>query len=209
MLVIGLTGGIASGKSTVSRMLKRLGAHIIDADAVVRELMTPGQPTHADIVRAFGAGVLDPDGTIDRRRLGRMVFADPSLLAQLNAITHPRVIQAIQARLGDLERQGQRVAVVDAPLLIEAGMTGMVDEVWVVAVDPATQVRRLMSRDHYSRREAVQRLRAQLPLEEKVKHATRVIDNTGSLARTRRQVRRIWQELGLEGGDANPEGSGI
>ncbi|MEW6524559.1 MAG: dephospho-CoA kinase [Bacillota bacterium] len=197
MLVIGLTGGIASGKSTLSSILQQLGAHIIDADAVAHEVVRPGTPAHRELVEAFGRDILNPDSTINRRRLGRLVFSDREALHRLNNITHPRVISAIAGELDALRRQGTGVVVVDAPLLIEAGMTGLVDEVWVVAVDESTQLERLMSRDRYSFREAMNRLGAQLPLREKVRHAHRVINNSGTVEETRRQVEVIWEKLRL------------
>lgn len=201
MFVIGLTGGIASGKSTVSRLLKELGATILDADVIAREVVEPGQPALAEIAAAFGPEVLREDGSLDRARLGALVFGDGEARARLNAITHPRVIRRINELLEEERRANPRgVAVVDAPLLLEAGMGHLVDEVWVVAADEETQLRRLMRRDGLSRAEAMRRIRAQMPLAEKLRQADRVIDTGCTLEETARQVRSLWNLIAGQGG---------
>jgi len=199
MLVIGLTGGIASGKSTLSGLLRRWGVHVIDADAVSRLVMQPGGPAHAELVEAFGRDILNADQTINRRRLGRLVFSDDRARERVNAITHPRVIAAVLAELAALRERGVGVAVVEAPLLIEASMVRLVDEVWVVAVDEPTQLERLMRRDQCSLEDAKKRVGAQLPLAAKLCHAHRIIDNNGTEEETRRQLESIWKELRQSG----------
>jgi len=192
-----LTGGIASGKSTVSRILSDLGATVIDADEVSREVVATGGDAWKEIVESFGAGILNEDGSIDRHKLGAIVFRDRSALERLNRIVHPRVIAVIESRLKELRRRPDPppAAVVDAPLLIEAGMTRMVDVVWVVGVDRHTQVERLMCRDRFTLEEAERRIAAQMPLAEKIRFADAVIDNSGPLEATERQVRDLWFSL--------------
>jgi dephospho-CoA kinase len=203
MFVIGLTGGIASGKSTVSRMLARLGAVIVDADVLAREIVRPGRPAWRDIVRHFGREILRPDGELDRKALARRIFGDPETRQLLNRLTHPRVVEQTAAILESLAREGRcRVAVVDAALFFEAGMERLVDEVWVVKVSEETQIRRLVERDGLSPEEARQRLAAQMPLEERLRRAHRVIDNEGPEEQTWRQVLALWREAvgnGAEG----------
>lgn len=196
MTIIGLTGGIASGKSTVSRILKELGAEVIDADLVAKEIIRPQSPAWKELVAAFGKGILNDDKTINRRKLGQIVFGNSTALAKLNAITHPRIIEKIKDKIREIQnRDEQKIIVIDAPLLIEAGMVPLTDEVWVVVVDPETQLHRLMARDHFTFQEALNRLNAQLPLAEKMKYARRIIDNRGSIEETAREVRRLWEEL--------------
>ncbi|MCL6580370.1 MAG: dephospho-CoA kinase [Firmicutes bacterium] len=199
MRVIGLTGGIASGKSTVSRALRELGAPVIDADLVAKEIVRPGTPAWRELVATFGEDILLPDGSIDRRRLGDRVFGDPAAVRRLNEITHPRIVAAIKDRLRALAagEQGEPPpgVVIDAPLLIEAGMVDMVDEVWVVVVDAETQMRRLIARDHFDEKQARHRIEAQMPLEQKLAYADEVIDNRGPVGETKAQVRRLWERV--------------
>jgi dephospho-CoA kinase len=207
VIVIGLTGGIASGKSTVSRMLKSLGAKIIDADQLARDLVRPGRPAWRDIVHHFGRGILLENGEINRKELGRVVFSDPEARRLLNRLTHPRVKSRTKAILRKLARvDPQAVVVIDAPLLLEAGMDDLVDEIWVVSASPDTQIRRLMARDQLTREEAVQRLEAQMPLAEKIKRAHRVIDNEGAEEDTWRQVLACWQAVQEKRGDEAEKG---
>ena len=195
MKVIGLTGGIASGKSTVSSALQDLGAVVIDADEVARLVVEPGQPAWRDIVAVFGEAVLNPDGTLNREALGTRVFGCPGRLQELNRITHPRVIKYFQEELRRIEKEQPEVIVVlDVPLLFESGMDKMCDEVWVVWIDRELEITRLQERDGLSRDEALQRIEAQMPLEEKVQKADRVIDNTGTVEDTFRQVGTIFHE---------------
>jgi len=195
MIIIGLTGNIASGKSTVSGILKSMGAAIIDADKVAREVVEPGAPGRQMIVDCFGRDILQPDGSLDRGKLGRRVFADPAELAKLNAITHPLIFEQISAKLKQLEKSGDiKVAVIDAPLLIETGLHKNVGELWVVVVDPDIQVRRIMERDNLTRESAEARIAAQLPQQEKARLADVVIDNSGTPEQLRATVENLWRQ---------------
>ncbi|HOV42752.1 MAG TPA: dephospho-CoA kinase [Syntrophothermus lipocalidus] len=195
MRVIGLTGGIASGKSTVSYILKSLGAVIIDADKVARKVVEPGQPAWQDIVKEFGQQVLNEDMTINREVLGKLVFSDQSLLAKLNRITHPRVIEYFREELARMARENpEAVVVLDVPLLFESGMYRLADEIWVVWANEKVQLERLMEREGFTPEEAWQRIRAQMPLEEKARRADRVINNSGTLDETVEQTTRFFYE---------------
>jgi dephospho-CoA kinase len=193
MRVIGLTGGIASGKSTVSGMLRELGARVVDADAIAREVVAPGRPAWEEIVAWLGRDILQADGSIDRRRLGELVFADREARAALEAITHPRIAAAAREALAAAARDGCAVAVLDVPLLYEAGWDRQVDEVWVVYVDAHTQVERLMARDGLTAAQAGVRIAAQGPLAAKADLADVVIDNGGGPESTRAQVAAAWR----------------
>lgn len=195
MKVIGLTGGIASGKSTVSRYLKELGAYIIDADIIAREIVKPGKPAYREIVSCFGKEILRPDGEIDRARLGSMVFADPVARERLNQITHPRVKEAMEQELAQCKARGVRIAVLDVPLLYEAGMDKMADEVWVVWLPEPVQIERLISRDGLDEEAARMRVISQMPLDEKKKRGDVIIDNSGDLDDTYRQVIKYYSHL--------------
>lgn len=196
MRVIGLTGGIASGKSTVSKMLREKGAYIIDADEIAKEIVKPGKPAWEDIVRHFGKEILDESGNIRRKKLAKIVFPDEKKLSVLNRITHPRIVEEIKRELEECRSRNERVVVIDAALLLEIGLDVLVDEVWVVALDEKTQIERLIKRENsISYAEAVERIRAQMPLEEKLKFATRIIDNSGDIENTQKQVDDIWREI--------------
>ena len=198
MRVIGLTGGIASGKSTVARMLEQLGAVVIDADLLAREVVAPGGPAYQAVIDAFGTAILKPDLTINRETLARLVFSDPAERKRLEGITHPAIGRLAEERLAGLAGKGHTVVFYMAPILIEAGATSRVDEIWVVYVDARTQLQRLMARDGSSREEALGRIAAQMPLDEKVKFGSRIIDNSGTPEQTGRQVRDIWErEFGV------------
>jgi dephospho-CoA kinase len=201
MRIIGLTGGIASGKNSVARIMESLGAVVIDADLLAREAVVPGEDAYRSIVREFGDAALNPDRTINRKALGRIVFADPAARKKLESITHPAIARLAEQRLADLREDGVPVAVYMAPLLIEAGVTSRVDEVWVVYADRETQLERLIRRDGISREEALQRIEAQMPMEEKRKLAKVVIDNSGTPEETVQKVRELWErEIVLRGG---------
>ena len=193
MLRVGLTGGIGAGKSEVSRRLASYGAVVIDADAVAREVVAPGTPGLAEVVQAVGPEVLRSDGTLDRDRLGELVFADESLRMKLNAITHPRVGE----RMAELERQagGAPVIVHDVPLLAENHLAGSFDEVVVVDVPPRIQAERLARERGMSKDQAEARMGAQASREERLAVATIVVDNSGSLAELDREVGELWTEL--------------
>jgi len=191
-VLIGLTGNIATGKSTVARMLARLGATVIDADAVAHEVMRPGTPVHAAVVAAFGRAVVGEDGEIDRARLGGLVFADPEALARLERIVHPAVIEEVGRRIA---KSPTRVVVVEAIKLIEAGMADGCDSLWVTTCPPELQVRRLMADRGLSREEAELRVQAQSPQEEKIARADVVIYTGGTLTQTRVQVEAAWDRI--------------
>jgi dephospho-CoA kinase len=198
-MLVGLTGGIASGKSTVSRQLTALGCHVIDADLLAREVVAPGQPALAAIVAAFGRAVLLPDGTLDRARLGSIVFADTAKRKHLEAITHPAIQARRQEILDTLAARGYDGLVVqDAALLIEVGAAAQVDRLVVVYAEPAIQRDRLMVRDNLPAEEAERRLRSQMPLADKVRLAHYVIDNSDSPEETAAQVRAVHAALWAE-----------
>ena len=191
MRVLGLTGGIGSGKSMVAQMFARLGAVVIDADQVAREVVEPGQPALQEIAAAFGSDVILPDGHLDRPRLAEIIFANAAERAKLDAITHPR----IRTRMDELikaRRSGPGVLIVDIPLLYENERRTSVEKVIVVWVDPQTQLRRIRQRDGLSAEAAHQRIAAQMPLEAKRARADHVIDNSGTREDTRRQVEAIF-----------------
>ncbi len=191
---IGLTGGIASGKSTVARMLAELGAVVIDADEEARLAVLPGEPAWEQIRQTFGSGYFRLDGTLDRRRLAERVFHDSEALRALNAIVHPEVGRRMQAKVLRAQMDGARVVVLDVPLLIEANMQGDVDEVWLVAASEATQLERLVRHKGYPPEEARARIAAQLPLSVKRRYADVVIENDGDEAKLRELVGRRWRE---------------
>ena len=192
-LRVGLTGGIGSGKTEVSRRLASYGAVVIDADAVAREVVAPGTPGLAEVVQEFGPDVLLGDGSLDRDRLGQLVFADDSLRMKLNAVIHPRVA----GRMAELERAaaGAPVIVHDVPLLAENHLAGSFDEVVVVDVPPRIQLERLARERGMPRAQAEARMRAQASRDDRLAIATIVVDNSGSLAELDREVGELWTEL--------------
>lgn len=194
-VVIGLTGGIACGKSTIATLLKRLGAVIIDADQESKRLLNSNSPTWKSLVKEFGTDILNPDQSINRRKLGNMVFGNAELLAKLNSITHPGVIRAISEKIERYKDEARWPAIVlDVPLLYEVGAEKLADVVWVVSVDEKTQIDRLMKRDKMDNSQALQRLEAQMPLAEKEARADAVIYNTGTRRQTREAVLKLWQK---------------
>lgn len=199
MRVFGLTGGIASGKSTVAALLRELGAPVVDADALAREVVAPGSPGLAEIVARFGDQVLLPDGQLDRKQVGALVFGDDEARQALEAITHPRIAAAGQERLAALRAAGEPVAFYEAALIVEKGLQRGLDGLVVVAVPEPVQIERLRARDGIDAEAARARIRAQLPLADKVAAATHVIDNAGTRASTRRQVEELWTELQDQG----------
>jgi dephospho-CoA kinase len=196
MLKVGLTGGIASGKSTVSRIFASFGAKVLDADEVAREVLLPGQPAWTKLRRAFGQEFFHSDGTVKRKQMRKLVFADPEKRSQLNAIVHPEVMKEINRRSEILSSSVQTgVLLVDVPLLLEVGVANRFDKVVVVYVSKSVQINRLQQRDGISEEEAKQALKAQMALSKKVEQADYVIDNSGTLEETQAQVQRVWQEL--------------
>lgn len=195
MKIIGLTGGIASGKSTVSRALRELGAIIIDADEVAHAIMEPGKPAWEDIAEHFGFDLLNQDHTINREKLGEIVFNNPQRLQELNRITHPRVMEQFKHMLQSIKtQQPDAVVFMEVPLLYETHMERICDEVWVVWVDEETQVQRLMQRDGLSREDALKRIDAQMPLDEKARRADFVIDNRFSIEETIAKATRYYND---------------
>jgi dephospho-CoA kinase len=197
-LRIGLTGGIGSGKSTVAQRLRELGAAVVDADAIAREVAAPGGPAYAAIVRAFGEGVLGRDGFLDRKALAARVFADEPARRQLNALTHPHIRRRMAEEAARLAATpGVEVIVFDIPLLLETtdGRDLGLDGVVVVAAADPVRIARLTARDGLTSGDARQRLDAQMPLAQKVARADWVIDNNGSAEQTREQVFRLWEAL--------------
>jgi dephospho-CoA kinase len=195
MLRLGITGGIASGKSVVSQMLRDLGFPVLDADSLGHELMEPGTPAFAEIVKEFGGGILDSSGRIERKKLGATVFADAGKLAKLNAILHPRVEQEMALRFGEWEKSSAtEAAFVEAALLVEAGYHKRLDGLVVAWCRPEQQIERLRARG-MSEQQARQRISAQMPVEEKLKYATEKIDCSGTKDATLRQVEALAQKL--------------
>lgn len=195
MIVIGLTGGIASGKSTVSNYLREKGLAIIDADIVAREVVEPGQPALAEIVTAFGTGIVTANGELNRKALGARVFGHPTELAQLNAIIQPHIHQRIVALEQQYQATGEKLVVLDAPVLIEAGYRDDVDLLVVVNITTELQLARLMARDSLEQDAAKQRVQSQLALAEKAKLADVVIDNSQSIAVTHQQLDDLLARL--------------
>jgi dephospho-CoA kinase len=196
MILVGLTGGLATGKSTVARMFQDCGAMLIDADLLARLVVEPDKPAWREIVRVFGKQILRPDRTLDRAALAHIVFQRRSKLRQLGDIIHPRVARE-QARLAReiAKKHPHAVILYDAPVLIEAGAHKRMDKIIVVSAPQETQLKRLCNRSHLTKTEALRRIRSQLPLVQKVKLADYVIDGTLSYEQTKHEVRRIYTEL--------------
>jgi len=191
MKVIDITGGIGSGKSTVTAMIRDLGIPVIDADEISRKLSQKGGRVWQAIFDCFGPDYFLPDGTLDRKALANLVFADGDKREMLNRITHPLIKQEVLERIGEIREKGlDRIVFVDVPLLFESGWDEMVDETWVVTVPESIQIERLIKRDGYTMSQAMQRIKSQMSLEEKCRRADIVIDNSLSLEHTREQVLR-------------------
>jgi len=196
MKVIGLTGGIGSGKSTVSQFLAELGAVIIDADKVGHEALKPNTELWHEVVAAFGGQIIAPSGDIDRKKLGEIVFGNSDLLSRLNQIMHPRMYEMVKSQLEGYRQQEMEVVVLEAPLLIEAGWTSLVDEVWVTIASEDTVLKRLEGKVGLSEQESLARIRSQLSPEERIKQADVVIDTDCDLDELKRKVKELW--LGLQ-----------
>src|SRR5215469_18855376 len=195
MLRLGLTGGIASGKSAVAAMLRELGFSVLDADSLAHKIIEPGQPAYEEVLREFGSAITDGHGHVDRTKLGALVFANRGKLDRLNAIVHPRVAKAVLGQFGAWEREGTRdAAFVEAALLIESGIHQHLDGLVVAWCRPEQQLERLAARG-LSEEEARRRISAQMPVEEKLRLATEKIDCSGSLEQTRRQVESLAAKL--------------
>lgn len=196
MLIVGLTGGVASGKSIVSQILKEEGAYLVDADQIARELVQPRRSTCKKLIKAFGKEILQKDGSIDRKRLAVKVFSDPKQRGHLNRILHPQIKKEMGRQLKAIGRKDPKaIVVIDAPLLIETGDHREMDKVIVVTSTVAQQMERLKKRAGMEQKEARRIIASQIPTEEKLKVADFVIRNEGSLEETARRTRRVFQEL--------------
>jgi len=199
VLRVGLTGGIATGKSVVAETFQEMGAFVLDADALGHNLMEPGAPAHGEILEAFGQEVLSAGGGIDRKRLGARIFADPAARRRLNAILHPRILAEVEGRILDFARRSPGgIAVVQAALVVEAGVRSRFDRIVVTHCDPETQARRLVERDGISREQARRRISAQAEPRERLAAADHVIDTSGSLDETRARAREVFIALRRE-----------
>ncbi len=195
MKVIGLTGGIGSGKSTVAQFLAELGAVIVDADKVGHGILKPGSEVWQQVVNAFGKQILTADGSIDRARLGKVVFSNDEARARLNRIMHPPITEMVKEQLEKYRQQGASVVVLEAPLLLEAGWQSLVDEVWVTIASEATVIERTKRRSGLSEEEIRARLRSQLGPEERIQYADVVIDTDCHLNELKAKVRELWAGL--------------
>ena len=192
--ILGLTGGIACGKSSASAFLAGMGAEVIDADRISRAVTAPGGEALPAIMREFGPGVFDAEGRLDRRELGRLVFADDAQRRRLEGIIHPLVQQQTFRRIRELDAAGVSCAVLDVPLLYETGMDVLCDEVWLLAVPHEEQLRRVMERDSLSEEQALERIESQMPMEEKQARCDRVIWTNRSIQLTQRELEALWQQ---------------
>src|SRR5687768_15138214 len=196
MLRVGLTGNIATGKSHASRVFAELGARVLDADRIAHDLMRPGRETYQKVVQAFGNEILSPEGAIDRKKLGMIVFNDSEKRLQLNSLVHPDVRKEILSRFVELERTiPAGIVIVDAALMIESGSYKVYQRVIVVYCEPALQLARIMARDGLSIDEARARVAAQMPMEEKLKYADYKIDTSGTFPQTRQRIEQVYREL--------------
>lgn len=197
MRIFGITGGIATGKSTVSSMIKEYGLNVIDADVIAHQVMEPGQEAYEKVVSHFGTDILLENDHIDRKKLGDIVFYDEDKRLLLNSLVHPAVRKAMQKQQKEAEERGEKAVFLDIPLLYENGLEHLVEKVIVVYTDVNTQLERLMARNHLTEEAAMARIRSQMPIEEKKQRADEVIDNRGSLANTRKQLVNILQKYDL------------
>lgn len=195
MKVIGLTGGISSGKSTVSKFLAHLGAVVIDADKVGHEVFKPGTKAWQEVVDAFGQGIISADGTIDRRKLGEIVFSNPGARAKLNQVMHPLIYEQVKSRMEEYGRKGVAIIIVEAPLLLEVGWKSLVDEVWVTSASEATVSKRQKEQKRLSETQSLARIRAQLTDEERIRQADVVIDTDCALDELKERVEALWRKL--------------
>lgn len=194
MRIIGLTGGVATGKSTVAGFFSDHGITVIDADAIAREAVLPGSSALLRIIEEFGPEILQPDGTLNRKKLGFIVFNNEEKRRLLESILHPAIKQLAESKIRQAEQEGERVVIYMAPLLIEAGVTDRVDEIWVVSTTEAVQLERLMARDNISREEARRIIESQMPLSEKERFGRVIIDNSGTLEETQGLLEELVQK---------------
>jgi len=197
-LIVGLTGGIVVGKSTVASMFKDLGAKIIDADKLGHSVILPHRPAWEKIIRLFGKDFLRNDLTIDREKLGKIVFTNQTLLKKLNEITHPEIIKLIKKEINltiNKTQNQEKILIIDAALIYEAKIDRLMDKIIVVYIDEEEQIKRLIKRNNLSKEEALQRIKSQMPMKEKVKMADYMVNNSNSLDETKKQVEEIWKNL--------------
>jgi len=192
---IGLTGGIGSGKSTVSQFLAELGAVILDADKIGHEVFKPNTEAWHEVVAAFGRQILTPSGEINRKKLGELVFSQPESLLRLNQIMHPQIYNIVKAQIEEYRRQGVDVVVLESAILIEANWTSLVDEVWVTVAQEAMVLKRLKEQRGLEEEQTLARIRSQLSSEEQIKHADVVIHNNGDLDEVKAKVKELWERL--------------
>jgi dephospho-CoA kinase len=196
MKIIGLTGGIATGKSIVSSVFREMGAIILDADVIARLVVLPNQPAWQDIVDYFGPEVVNEDHSLDRAKIGQIVYNNPDYLKELNRITHPRIMQYYKDEMRRIKlEQPDAIVILEVPLLYETNMDKLCQQVVVVYVDRETQIKRLMKRDNISYADAVKRVDAQMPMDEKVRRADFVIDNRGSMEETKEKATKYYNEI--------------
>jgi len=197
-LIIGLTGGIVSGKSTVARMFKDLGAKIVDADKLGHQVILPPGAAWKRIIKIFGKDILQKDQTINREKLGKIVFANQNLLKKLNKITHPEIIKLIKKEISlakNNSKEEKKILIIDDALIYETKIDRLMDKIIVVYLDEEKQLKRLKKRNNLAEKEALQKIKSQIPLKEKIERADYVIDNDDTLDKTRKQVEKIWEEL--------------
>ena len=194
--VIGLTGGIGTGKTAVSEILQALGAYILNADLVGHEVYQPGRPAYDDIVSEFGPEVVAEDGTIDRKKLGPIVFADPAKLARLNTITHPRIKEMMRGKLAEMAARGAELVVLEAALLFDARWEDLANEVWCTAVDPQTAAQRTSERSGIPVEQVLERIqKTQMASDERIERSDVVIDTSATMEDTRRRTLEAWADL--------------
>lgn len=196
MVIIGLTGNIGSGKSTIANYLRDLGAEVIDTDQIARLVVAPGTPGLKEIIHSFGPGILHSDGSLDRKALANMIFSDAYKKNLLESIVHPLIENEVNKLINKFindKSKPPKGLVLEVPLLIEVGWHKKVNRVWLVVVDRETQIKRVMARDHCSRRHALDRIKSQMPQEEKIKYADQVIDNNQTPEAVKRYVQILWQ----------------
>ncbi|MGI9534918.1 MAG: dephospho-CoA kinase [Thermodesulfobacteriota bacterium] len=198
MRIIGLTGNIGSGKSTVAKMFEELGAKIIDADKIAREVVEPGKPAWKELISEFGNGILNKDKELNRKLVADIVFNDDNKREILNSIIHPRILEEINNRIDKNRSENTEITIIEAALLIEkGGLINFIDKLIVVSIDKDSQLKRIKARDNLSREEVLSRIESQMGNDEKTKHADFIIDNTGSIKNTEQQVKEIWESLNL------------
>ena len=195
MKVIGITGGIGSGKSTVSQLLHELGAVVLDADEVGHEAYKPNTETWLEVVSAFGKQILTPNGEVDRRSLSQIVFSDPESLARLNQIVHPRMYEMMKTQIEEFRRQGVKVVVLEAAILLEAGWTPLVDEVWVTVAPEHEVVKRTVERTGLPEEQVLAIIHSQLSSEERTEHADVIINNDGSIDELKVKIKELWNRI--------------